>query len=115
MGLLSKSNNKNQNCIDACNHCEQACYECFDICLIEQDVANRTNCLKALIECAAMCQMATTLMAMKSQSVMEYCVLCAASCQKCAMECEVFEEQECKDCATSAKKCATECNKVEGW
>lgn len=115
MGLLTKSNNKNQACIDACNHCEQSCYECFDLCLLEQDVANRVDCLKALIECAVMCQMSVTLLSLKSQSAMDHCTLCANVCQKCAMECEAFDDLHCKDCVTSAKKCATECNKVESW
>lgn len=35
MGMATMTSNKHQVCIDECNRCEQASYECFKACLLK--------------------------------------------------------------------------------
>lgn len=112
MGILTNTANDNQKCIDACNMCAQACYECFTLCLNEPDVAARKNCLAILIECAQMCQMSAAHMAMEGLFAKQHCGVCAAICTKCAEECAMFEDDHCTECAQICQDCATECEKM---
>lgn len=112
MGVICKENQKYQKCIDACRCCSQACEECFMECLKSPDVANRVNHLKMLMECTKACEVATCFMIKNSQFAKDYCNLCATICEKCAQECETFEDEHCKKCADECNKCSTECKNM---
>lgn len=112
MGLVTKTTDKFQVCIDACLKCTQACYECFDACLKESDLNKRRKCIPALVECAMMCQMSVALMSMNREEAYDYCRLCGKVCAKCAQECAEMEEEHCKKCAEICKMCADECIKM---
>lgn len=112
MGIVTNTTDKYQTCIDACNKCAQACFECFKACLNEPDVQARKNCISILVECALMCQMSSAMMSMEGQFAKDHCKLCAAICQKCAQECEMFKDDHCQKCAQVCKECADECNKM---
>lgn len=109
MGILTNSPIKTQKCIDDCNRCAQACYECFKLCLNEQDIASRKVCISLLIECAQMCQMSATHMAMDGQFAKEHCTMCASVCERCAQECGKFTDPHCSECTEVCTKCAAEC------
>src|SRR3569832_1275654 len=49
--------------IDACDACAQACDECAAACLREDDVKMMTACIRADIDCAALCRMVAGYMA----------------------------------------------------
>jgi hypothetical protein len=108
--MMTKS--KYQTCIDECNKCEQVCYECFRACLNEPDVNARKSCISMLIECVQMCQMSSAMMAMEGQFSKQHCGLCATVCDKCAQECEMFNDDHCKQCAVECRTCADECRKM---
>ena len=114
MGILTNSSNNNQKCIDECNRCAQACYECFMACLKEPDIQSRKDCLAILIECAQMCQMSASHMAMDGQFAKDHCSICAAVCEKCAQECSMFEDDHCTECAQICQSCAVECSNMAG-
>ena len=114
MGIVTKTTDKYQRCIDACNACAQACYECFKLCLNEQDVQARKGCISMLVECAMICQTASSLMFLDAQHAMEFCKLCAAVCDKCTNECSMFKDQHCADCANQCRTCAEECRMMAG-
>lgn len=111
MILLS---NNNQKCIDECNRCAQACYECFAACLNEPDIQARKNCLAILVECANMCQMSAAHMSMGGQFAKEHCGVCALICEKCAEECSMFKDAHCTECTQICLDCAAECKKMAG-
>lgn len=112
MGIATNLADKYQACIDKCNSCTQTCYECYKACLNEPDVNARKNCIGMLIECAQMCQMSTSLMSMDGQFIKEHCTLCATICDKCAAECDMFQNDHCTKCATECYACAEECKKM---
>lgn len=80
MSMAMMTQSKYQTCIDECNRCAQACYECFKACLNEADVNARKNCISMLVECA--------------------------------QECEMFNDDHCKQCASECRTCAEECKKM---
>jgi len=109
VGIVTSVTDKYQSCIDACTKCAQACYECFDACLKETNVNERTNCIKILVECAMMCQASASVMSMDGQYATDHCKMCATICEKCAYECNIFEDAHCKKCADICTMCAKEC------
>lgn len=106
---LMKNGNPHQVCIDACAKCAQICGECFNLCLLEKDVKERTNCIKTLQDCAEICTTAACFMSRESGSIKEVCSLCAEVCERCATECDMFQDQHCKTCADTCRQCANEC------
>lgn len=112
MGVVTTKTDKYQDCILSCNKCAQACYECFDACLHEQDVAKRTDCMHSLVECAQMCQTAAATMAMSGKFARENCMLCAKVCEECSRHCEMHNDEHCQICAEVCRDCAKECQKM---
>lgn len=112
MSVVTSTNEKFQACIDACSKCAQACYECFSACLNEPDLNARKNCVSILVECAMMCQMSVSMMAMNGQFAKEHCELCATICERCAQECSMFKDTHCQKCADICRMCAEECRKM---
>lgn len=109
MGIVTKTTDKYQKCIDACNTCAQACHECIKLCLNEPDVEARKCCIGMLMECACICQESAAFMSMDAQHVKESCKLCATICEKCAQECRMFKDTHCIRCADECNACANEC------
>jgi hypothetical protein len=58
--------------------------------------------------------MSASLMSMYGQFAKEHCKLCAAICDKCATECEMFKDDHCQKCAQECRTCAEECKKMAG-
>lgn len=114
MAIVTKTMDPYQAGIYACNRCSQACYECLDVCLNEQYINPKKNCVKILIECAKVCEMAVGLMAMNADFAKDYCKICATICDSCAKECEMVQEEYCQKCAQECTTCAEECNKMSG-
>ena len=114
MGVVSALTDKYELCLNLCAKCTQACYECFKMCLNETDVAARRNCIGILIECALSCQQAVAYMSIDADFAKDHCKLCATICDKCAQECDMFQEAHCKECANICRQCANECRKMVG-
>ncbi|KGJ50731.1 four-helix bundle copper-binding protein [Paraclostridium dentum] len=112
MGIVTNKTDKHQACIDECQKCAQACYECFNECLNEPDIKERKNCVSTLVECAMMCQMSVSMMAMNGKFSKEHCELCAKICEQCEQECAMFKDDHCQKCASVCRSCADECRKM---
>lgn len=109
MSIVGRPLNNYQKCIDACLRCFQACHECAVLCLQEPDVAQRTNHISMMLECAGFCQEAACLMTMNAKHAKEMCQLCATVCGECAAGCAQFKDEHCQQCADECRKCAAEC------
>lgn len=109
---LIAGGNPNQLCIDMCAKCAQICEECFNLCLQEADVNARMNCIKTLQDCAEICSTAACYMSRGSGNIKDLCRLCATICDKCAAECNMFNDPHCQTCAATCKACAEECRKM---
>ena len=63
-------------------------------------------------DCAAICRLASQLMASGSRFAAEACALCARICEACARECEKHQAEHCQACAKACRDCAQECQKM---
>ncbi|MCU9813116.1 four-helix bundle copper-binding protein [Paraclostridium sp. AKS81] len=108
MGIVTNKTDKHQACIDECQKCAQACYECLN----EPDIKERKNCVSTLVECAMMCQMSVSMMAINGKFSKEHCELCAKICEQCEQECAMFKDDHCQKCASVCRSCADECRKM---
>ncbi len=104
--------NNYQSCIDTCNKCAQECYECYEACLNEPDLNARRSCVKILIECANMCEMASGLMSINSRFAKDHCKMCATVCDTCTTLCNMFKDDHCQKCADICSICANECRSM---
>lgn len=111
---LMTNGHPHQVCIDACTKCAQICQECFNMCLQEADVKQRTNCIKTLQDCAGACELAVCIMSRSTGNIKEVCNFCAIICEKCASECDMFKDQHCPTCADTCRQCASECRDMAG-
>lgn len=109
---LMQGANPNQACIDVCVKCAQICQECFDLCLKEMNVKSRAVCIKTLQDCAEICSTAACFMSRGSMHAKEICSVCITVCEKCAMECTMFQNLYCQTCAHVCKQCANECKNM---
>lgn len=109
---IKQGGNPHQNCIDLCVKCAQICQECLTMCLQEEDVKSRINCIKTLQDCSEICSTAACFMSRESSNAIEICNACADICNTCATECGMFEDQHCKSCADVCKQCASECRNM---
>lgn len=109
---LVTGGNPHQSCIDACMKCAQICEECFDMCLKEEDVKARINCIKSLQDCAQICSLTAWAMSRGSENINVLCNACATICDMCANECSMFKDQHCESCTDICRQCASECKKM---
>ena len=102
-------NQQFQSCIEACNACAVACDTCSVACLHEDDVKMMARCIALDIDCAALCRVASGIMARGGNLAGMICQVCAEACEACADECEKHAMQHCRDCAQACRRCAGEC------
>lgn len=101
-----------ESCIEACNLCAKLCYKCFKADLFISDVSNRRNCILTNVECAAVCQLASSIMSMNAEHVSDVCSVCSIVCDKCAEECKKFTDDINQRCANACIACAIECRNM---
>ena len=105
---------KNRELLDALNNCVAECNHCAVACLDEQDVRMLSRCIKLNIDCADICQLASSLIARGSEHANHLLKECADICEACAEECEKHSHLEhCKKCAEACRKCGEACAQME--
>lgn len=109
MGIVTAATDNYQKCIDACRKCAQACDECFILCLNAPDVEMRRACINTLADCSVICGLTGFMMGRGSQFSKDTARLCAVICDKCAMDCAMFQDDHCVKCAVECRACSTEC------
>jgi hypothetical protein len=110
--MITKETSKYQKFINDFTRCAEACYECFNACLNEQDISTRKNCIKLLIECAKMCETTALIMSMDGKFVKRQSELCAEVCDVCSQEYALFEDEHCQKCAQECRTCADACREM---
>ena len=100
------------SCIAACYRCAEVCDHCSTACLAEPDPAMMAACIRADIDCAAICRLAAAAMARGSDFAADICALCADICQACGDECIKHDANHCQECAKACYACAEECRRM---
>lgn len=106
-----------KECAEACGHCEAACNEAFHHC-VERAGAGKVEharMAQIVIDCAAFCSLAATLIARHSRLMVESCRACAGACRLCAAECTSSGDDHgeiMKNCVAACKRCEESCRNM---
>lgn len=94
-----------QECMEACNHC-------YDACLKEDDVKMMAECIRTDRECADFCGYFAQALSRNTPFVSEQAIACAKICEACGNECKKHDHDHCQKCAEACFKCAEACRDV---
>lgn len=111
-GGVSMSHQQFASCIKACDECAAACEHCASACLSEAMVDKMRDCIRLDLECAAVCRLASRMMASGARFAGDFCALCARICDACGAECAKHEHEHCQACARACRSCAEECRRM---
>lgn len=100
---------KQRDCLLACNDCAAACHACVASCLAEAEPKPMVRCITLDMECADLCRLVATSLARGDEHSAELCLLCARVCQACGSECARHPMDHCQQCAEACMRCATAC------
>lgn len=98
-----------KSCIEACHVCAAYCERCATSCLKEDDVEQMAECIRLDMQCAQICRLVASFMALDSEYAKPLCRLCADICNACGDECAKHEADHCQECARACHRCAKEC------
>lgn len=102
-------------CIAECSTCHDVCEETITHSLRSGGDFADTELVRALIDCAQICQTSADFMLRSSTSYKLVCDVCAQVCAACADECERFEHDDwMRTCAQTLRSCTTACQKMAG-
>ncbi len=101
--------------IEEALNCFQTCTACADACLSEDMVADMAKCIRADLDCAAIC--ATTVQVLSRHTGYDANITraqlaaCIAACKACGDECERHADMHdhCKVCAEACRACEQAC------
>ena len=103
-------NQKEIECLRACNECAAACLQCATACLKEDPPTPMVRCISLDLECADICHLAASSIAWSGEQMKAVCALCAAACETCSAECAKHAMAHCQQCAEACKRCAAACS-----
>jgi hypothetical protein len=97
--------------------CIQECLDCYQICLetasghcLEQGGDHvEPEHFRLMLDCAEICRTSADFMIRRSNAHRQTCDLCAQICERCAIECESFDDRRMQACAEACRRCAAEC------
>jgi hypothetical protein len=99
-----------QECIKNCTDCNKICVETLAYCRKQGGKHAAAGHLRALQDCAELCQTSVSFMRRGSALHGRTCGLCAAACEQCAKSCEQFpNDAKMKACAAQCRRCARSC------
>ncbi|PBB04811.1 MULTISPECIES: four-helix bundle copper-binding protein [Bacillaceae] len=103
---------QHQETLNVLHECMEACNHCFDACLKEDDVKMMAGCIRLDRECADICGYLEAAITRGSAYVSELASVCAKICDDCAEECAKHDHDHCQECAEACRKCADACRKI---
>jgi len=114
MAHQSKASEGLQQCIDACTECGQVCTETVAYCLEQGGEHASRDHVRLLLDCAEICQTSANYMSRRSDLHAETCAVCADVCERCASQCESFDDEQMRHCAEVCQRCAESCRQMAG-
>ncbi|WP_173917152.1 four-helix bundle copper-binding protein [Halobacillus sp. Marseille-Q1614] len=101
-----------QSTIEKLHECMEACNHCYNACLQEEDVKMMAGCIRTDRECADICGFFEQALTRGTPFVSELAEACAKICEACGEECNKHDHDHCKKCAEACFACAEECRKL---
>ena len=103
-------NGKKAKLMDAVYKCIGACNNCFESCLMEDDVAELRACIRSDRDCAEICNSVLAYKGREEFLDIDLVRLCENSCNACGKECERHDMEHCQECARACFACAEACS-----
>jgi hypothetical protein len=102
-----------QVCIQNCIQCHQVCEQMIQHCLSKGGLHSETTHIRTLQDCAQICAASADFMIRQSSLHSRTCGICAEACLACAIECELFTDDEMMSmCADVCRRCTESCRKM---
>ena len=102
-----------QRCIDDCMKCSEVCVRTMEHWFELRGKHAGGSQLRALSDCAAICQTNVEFMLRGSQFHTRTCTLCAEICHECERECRrIDDDQVMQRCADACRRCAESCERM---
>jgi hypothetical protein len=111
-GHMSHISTDMQHCIDICQECHNVCLETVMHCLHMGGEHAEPNHIRLLLDCAEICQTSANFMLRGSDLHGLTCAACAEVCNRCAEDCERFDDAQMKRCAETCRRCAESCREM---
>jgi hypothetical protein len=90
--------------------CAIVCEECASSCLNEKDVTALIRCIELNRDCADTCLQLAKLVARNSEITNTLLMACEEICRLCAAECNKHAMEHCQQCADLCNQCADACH-----
>ena len=94
-----------QECIAACVACHAICLQTAYACLKMGGTHAASDHIRALLDCAELCQSAVHFMFAESSFQSRVCALCAEACHRCAETCHAMDSAQHDRCAKACECC----------
>jgi hypothetical protein len=103
-----------QQAIQHCGECYQTCLIMLSHCLSLGGHRANASHIKAMYDCAEICQLAVSYMARGSDMYGRLNLLCAEICTRCANQCEQMmgNDEQMRTCAATCRNCSDVCQKT---
>jgi hypothetical protein len=102
-----------QTCIRDCLDCYSICTETITHCLQMGGKHAEPSHIRLLMDCAQICQTSAGFMLRMSDLHHHTCQICAEICERCAVDCEGFGDDEMMvQCAEACRRCAQSCKEM---
>jgi hypothetical protein len=94
--------------------CHRICVATVTYCLEKGGKYAAPQHIKALLDCAAICQTTSSFIVRESDMHGRVCTVCAEICEKCAASCEQVDatDEMMKHCADVCRRCAKACQEM---
>ena len=113
-GQSLQSGNSMEQCFQDCLACYQECLSCIPHCLSQGGKHAEQKHISLMLECAEICNMSASVMALKGQFAHELCQLCAKVCEACEASCRSIDPNDSmmQRCADMCRRCADSCRSM---
>lgn len=102
-----------EQCISDCWNCHRMCQLTTFYCLDLGDEHAETDHIRLLQDCAAICQTSADFMLRGSDMHGPICNVCADVCERCALDCERFNNDvQMETCADVCRRCEESCRQM---
>lgn len=102
------------DCHATCQHCHEVCVESFLHCIDRGGEHAQPALLRALLDCAEICETSAHFLFRESDLHAATCRACAEICDRCAEECERIgaEHETVRVCGEICRACARSCREM---
>lgn len=102
-----------EQCIEEGKNCHHVCLETVAYCLQQGGRHAEVSHIRALLDCAEICQTTVNLMCRNSDFHERICAVCAEVGERCAQSCDQFgDDAQMKACAEACRRCAASCRRM---